>query len=311
MRAVVVRSYGGPEVLETVELPVPEPGPGQLRIRVRAAAVNPVDIATREGVLAAAGLHQDRTQLGVGWDLAGTVDALGEGVAGFAAGDEVIGVSAALEAPVKAYADYVVLDAEAVAPAPRGAGPAAAATLPLNGLTAWQGLELLGLQPGDAVLVTGAAGGVGGFAVELAAARGVRVVAVAGADDEKLVRGLGAEFFVPRDADLGTAVRELLPGGVDGVLDAAVVGAPALAAVRDGGAFTAVVAGGAPEPVRSVRVANVWVHADAALLAELSALAGAGRLTLRVAGSYPLTGAAEAHRRLAEGGVRGRLVLEP
>ena len=141
--------------------------------------------------------------------------------------------------------------------------------------------------------------------------RGLRVVAVARAGDEELVRGFGAEHFVAEADDLAQAVRALVPGGVDGALDAALIGVTALDAVRGGGAFAALVAGTAPEfPLRGTRVDQVWVHADGARLAELSALVDAGRLTLRVAGTYPLAHIAQAHERLAAGGLRGRLVLE-
>jgi len=309
MRAVVVRSFGGPEVLEVAELPVPQAGPGQLRIRVEAAAVNPVDVGTRVGALAAAGLMTGEGQIGIGWDVAGVVDQVGDGVP-FAEGDRVVAMSDRLDVPAKAQAEFVVLDADAAAPAPSG-DPVAAATLPLNGLTAAQSLDLLGLAPGQTVLVTGAAGAVGGFAVQLAVARGLRVVATASAGDEDLVRELGASVFVPRSASLAEAVRQFVPGGTDGALDAAIVGLPALDAVRDGGAFVVVVAGVTPPPLRGIRVSNVWVRNDSAQLRELTALVEQGRLTLRVADTLPLAEVAEAHRRVEKGGLRGRLVLVP
>ena len=234
MRAVVVRHYGGPEALEVADVPVPEPGPGQVRIRVEAAAVNPVDIATRQGLMNAArpGVIGDRDQVGIGWDVAGTVDAAGPGVASFAAGDRVIGLRDRLDQPLGTYAERVVLDAADVAPAPRSVAAAAAATLPLNGLTTVQALDRLGLAAGQSILVTGAAGGLGGLGVELAAMRGLRVIAAAGDADEELARKLGAAGFVPRSADLAPAVRDLVPGGVDAAFDAAVLGYPALDAVR-------------------------------------------------------------------------------
>ncbi|WP_459180636.1 NADP-dependent oxidoreductase [Streptomyces sp.] len=314
MRAVVVEadSFGGPDALRVVEVPVPVAGPGQVRIRVEAAAVNPVDLATRSGVLVAAGLMAGPRSgsgsgsgetVGIGWDVAGVTDA----------GDRVIGLRDRLDVPLGTYAEYVVLDADAVAPAPAGLTAAEAATLPLNGLTATQGLDLLGLPEGATVLVTGAAGAVGGFAVELAALRGLRVVAVAGAGDEGFVRARGAEWFVPRgdDGDLAQRVREFVPGGVHGALDAASTGLRALGAVRNRGAFVAVLGAAAPLPLRGIRVANVWVTGDREQLAALSALAEAGRLTARVAGTFPLDKAAYAHERVAAGGLRGRLVLTP
>lgn len=222
----------------------------------------------------------------------------------------MIGLSDRLDLPTKAQAEFVVLDADAVAVAP-GTDLVGASTLPLNGSTALQALDLLGLDAGQTLLVTGAAGAVGGFAVELAVARGLRVVATASNHDEELVRGMGAEVFVPREAPLAEAVRREVPGGVDAALDAAIVGIRALDAVRNGGKFIAVVAGVAPPPLRGIDVRNVWVRADDSTLQELSNLATQGKLTQRVADTLPITEVAEAHRRLEKGGLRGRLVIRP
>ena len=213
MRAVRARGFGGVEVLEVAEVAVPAAGPGQVRIRVEAATVNPVDLATRSGALTEAGLLPERDLVGLGWDVAGVIAEVGAGVSGFAMGDRVVGLSDRLDVTLGTQADQVVLDATAVARAPAGVPAVAAATLPLNGLTAVQALDRLGLGEGQSLLVTGAAGAVGGFAVQLAAGRGLRVAAVAGEDDEELVRAMGAEWFVPRSAArLGTAVREFVPG---------------------------------------------------------------------------------------------------
>lgn len=312
MRAVVVRNYGGPEALAVADVPVPEPGRGQVRIRVEAAAVNPVDIATRQGLMNTArpGVIAEREHVGIGWDVAGTVEAAGPDVASLALGERVIGLRDRLDQPLGTYAERVVLDAADVAPTPAEGDGIAASTIPLNGLTALQALDAPALPAGATILVTGAAGGLGGFGVELAAMRGLRVIAAAGDDDDKLVRGLGADEFVPRSAELAAAVRDLVPGGVDAAFDAAGLGYPALDAVRAGGAYAAFLGAG-PFPVRGIRVVPVHIHADGAALAGLSRLAAAGKLTLRVAGVYPLADAAAAHRRLQAGGVRGRLVLVP
>ncbi len=308
MRAVVARGYGGVEVLELVTVPLPEPGPGQVRVRVEAATVNPVDLVTRSGALVEAGLMTARECTGIGWDVAGIVDQVGVGAGEFVPGQRVVGMRDLLDVSVGAYAEYLVLDATAVAPAPPGVSAAAAATLPLNGLTALQSLDLLDLVAGDTLLVTGAAGAVGGFAVELAVRRGLGVIAQAGAADEDYVRGLGAEWVVGRDtSDLAGDVRRLVPGGVSGALDTAGLGVRALAAVRTRGAYVTVVGGSAPLPLRGIRVHQQWISADGAALAELAAM----DLTLRVADVLPLERAAEAHDRLAAGGIRGRLVLAP
>ena len=311
MKAVVIRRFGGPDVLEIADVAAPQPGLGQVRVRVRAAAVNPVDIATRAGRLADAGLMVEGGQIGIGWDLAGVIDAVGPGVDRYEIGDPVIGMRHLLNASTGAQAEQVVLDTDAVAHAPRSASPVEASTLSLNGLTALQALDLLALETGRWLLVTGAAGALGGFALQLGALRGLRTLAVAAPEDEAHVRELGADEFVARTDDLGSAVRRVRAGGVDGALDAALAGMPALDAVRDGGSFVAVSAGAAPTPLRGTRVHNVWIRTDAPRLAELATLVDAGRLTMRVAAVEPLDAVASAHDRLAAGGLRGRIVLTP
>ncbi|WP_327146558.1 NADP-dependent oxidoreductase [Nocardia sp. NBC_01327] len=311
MRAIVVRSYGGPHALEMVECPVPEPGPGQVRVRVEAAAVNPVDAVTRSGALVEAGLMAARATTGIGWDVAGAVDALGPGVTDVVAGQRVAGLRDRLDLSLGAYADYLVLEATAIAALPPGLSSLAAATLPLSGLTAVQSLDLLDLPTGATILVTGAAGAVGGYAVQSAARRGLRVVAVAGAGDEQPVRDLGAHWFVPREADLAESVRRHVPGGVDGALDAAALGISALGAVRTRGRFVAVVGGAQPIPLRGITVMNQWIAADGAALSELVRAASQGQLSTRIAETLPLTEAVRAHQLLAKGGLRGRVVLIP
>jgi len=296
MRAAVVTTFGGPEAVRVVETEIPEPGAGQVRIKVAAASLNPVDAGVRAGAFGGAG-----ERLGLGWDVAGTVDAAG--VAGpWQVGDEVVALHYGAVKPLGTHAEYVVVDADAVAKAPEGVDAVHAATLPLNALTAVQALDLLELTPGQTLLVTGAAGAVGGFAVQLAAQRGVLVAGLARAGDEEFVRALGAAEFTSEGVSAGS---------VDAVLDAAVLGERALAWVRDGGAFAGVIPQAAPAPERGVRTGAVEVSADGARLAELVALVEKDVLTLRVADTYPLADAAEAHARLAEGGVRGRLVLVP
>jgi len=137
------------------------------------------------------------------------------------------------------------------------------------------------------------------------------VVAVAGAEDEQLVRGLGASTFVARSTDPSAAIRAVEPQGVHAVLDTANLSAAVIGAVRDHGAHVAVTTPAQPPPQRGIRVALVLVRPDGAALAELLGLAANGDLTTRVAATYPLTQVAQAHERLAQGGVRGRLVLVP
>ncbi|MTE15396.1 zinc-binding dehydrogenase [Nocardia sp. CT2-14] len=303
MRAVVAHGYGGPEVLRLVDVPVPEPGPGQVRIRVRAATVNPVDLVTRSGALVEAGLMAPREMTGIGWDMAGTIDRLGPCVDGFTVGQRVIGLRDLLDVSLGAYAEYAVLDADAVAAAPAELTDVEAATLPLNGLTAAQSLDLLGLSAGDTLLVTGATGAVGGFAVEIAAQQGIQVMGQ-GLDAEFL-RSVGARWTLARDADVAAEARRLVPGGVHAALDTAGLGGRALAAVRNRGQFVTVVGGADPIPLRGITVHHEWIHADGQALARLVER----KLTTRVAATLPLHAAAEAHTRLAAGGLPGRIVL--
>ncbi|MGA6204324.1 NADP-dependent oxidoreductase [Nocardia testacea] len=305
MRAVVARGYGGPEVLQIVDVDIPEPGAGQVRIKVEAAAVNPVDLATRSGALVEAGLMAPREITGMGWDVAGEIERLGPDVDGFTAGQKVIGLRDLLDVSLGAYADYVVLDAAAVAAAPTGLSAVEAATLPLNGLTAAQSLDLLALSEGDTLLVTGATGAVGGFAVQLAAQQGAQVIAQG--SDADFLRSVGARWTLPRDADLVVEARRLVPGGVHAALDTAGAGIRALAAIRNRGRFVTVVGGPDPVPLRGITVHHEWIHADGKALARIAGQ----KLTTRVAETLPLHAATEAHTRLAAGRVSGRLVLTP
>ncbi|MFC8678997.1 NADP-dependent oxidoreductase [Streptomyces griseorubiginosus] len=295
MRAAVVRTFGGPEAVQVVETALPEPAAGQIRIKVAGATLNPVDLGVRGGFFGGEG-----KDLGLGWDVAGTVDAVGAD-GSWSVGEPVVALYHGLTKDVGTHAEYVVVDADAVAKAPVTVDAVHAATLPLNALTAVQALDLLELTEGQSLLVTGAAGAVGGFAVQLASRQGVSVTGLAREGDEEFVRSLGAAEFA---TDPGA-------GGYDAVLDTAVLGEAALAWVRDGGAYVGVRPGAHPGSVRGVRTASVSVTADGARLGELVRLVDEGVLTLRVAETYPLDAVAEAHARLEKGGVRGRLVLVP
>jgi NADPH:quinone reductase len=210
------------------------------------------------------------------------------------------------------YAELVVVPAESVTRVPAGATDAEAATLPMNGLTTRQALDLLGLASGQTLAVTGAAGAVGGYAVQLGKADGLRIIADAAAADELLVKGLGADVVVQRGPEFATRVREVLPEGADGLIDAALLNELAVPAVRDGGRI-ATVRGFTADQVRGITFHPVAVRNYArehAKLDQLRRQAEDGVLTLRVAETLPAERAADAHRTLEAGGTRGRLVLE-
>ncbi|UUU36838.1 NADP-dependent oxidoreductase [Streptomyces sp. CA-210063] len=299
MRTAVVTTFGGPEAVEIIETEIPEPATGQIRIKVAAAALNPVDAGARSGAYGEAG-----GRFALGWDVAGTVDAAGQD-AHWKAGDEVVALAPGLFKPLGTgtHAEYLIVDADAAARAPKSWDTTLAATLPLNARTAAQCLDLLDLSPGQSLLVTGAAGAVGAYAVQLAVHQRIEVTALARETDEEYVRSLGAAHFTSTTAG---------PASVDAVLDTAILGDTALSWVRDGGAFVGLRFGAEPAPTRGIRPTSVGVIAtDGPRLAALVALADKGVLTSRVAQTYPLAEAAKAHAHLAEGGVRGRLVLVP
>ncbi|SEG82567.1 NADPH:quinone reductase [Actinacidiphila yanglinensis] len=317
MKAVAFQRYGGPDVLRVHELPDRHADPGEVRIRVRAAAVSPADSLIRTG--AAVALLQGPPPHIPGLDAAGVVDEMGPGTrTRLAVGDHVIALVNPTRPAGGAYAEHVVLPAAFVVKAPRGTDHAHASTLPLNGLTARRALDLLDLAPGQVLAVTGAAGGVGGFAVQLAKAQGLTVVADASAADEPLVSALGADAVVRRGREVAERIREVVPGGADGLLDAAAIGGALPGALRDGGAM-AVVRGpaepeaGAARDGRGITFHSVYVHTYDGrhdILDRLARQAEEGTLTLRVARTYPMEQADQAHRALEGGGIRGRLVLD-
>jgi NADPH:quinone reductase len=311
LRAVGVTEFGGPEALRMLDIPEPHAGAGEVRIRVRAAAVNPTDTYLRQGAYAgrsggAPGPHVP------GMDAAGVLDEIGEGVTtDLAIGDHVMAMVLP-RGSHGAYAEHVVVPFESVARAPAGASHAEACTLPMNGLTARLALDVLALRPGQTVAVTGAAGAFGGYVVQLAKADGLHVIADASQADERLVRDLGADVVLRRGDDLARRIRELAADGVDGVADGAVMNELIVPAARDGGTVASV-RGFELTTERGVTVRPVWVNRylrEQARLDRLGRQVEDGVVTLRVAGVLPADRAAEAHRLLEAGGVRGRLVLE-
>src|SRR5215469_12171429 len=313
MRAVTFSRLGSPEVLEVSELPEPTPGGGEVRIRVSAATVNPTDVSFRSGrqftvdQLAEMGV---RPPFIPGMELAGVVDAVGEG-ATFRQGERVMAIVNPRRPGGGAQAEQVVVPAASVARLPEGAGFEAAATLPMNGLTVRLALDKLALRPGQTLGVTGAAGAVGGYAVELGVSDGLRVIAVASSTDEALVKRFGASIVVSRGDGAIRGLHDAAPGGVDGLIDAAVLDAAALPAICDGGKLATVRGFAGPSErgitIEAVRVTS-YVHNHEAL-DRLGRLVADGRLTLRVAETFPPERAADAQKKLAAGGTRGRLLI--
>jgi NADPH2:quinone reductase len=308
MRAVVITGPGGLEVLGVADRAVRHAGPGEVRIAVKAAAVNPTDIGLREN-----GAGDELQPPWVpGMDAAGTIESVGAEVDRLAVGDKVMAAVSPRRPEGGAQAELIVVPAASVVPIPDGATLSQAATLPMNGLTARLGLELLGLEAGQSLAVSGGAGLLASYVIPLAKVHGLRVIADAGPEDRELVRSFGADVIVPRGEGFAAAVREVATGGVDALFDTALLGHAAFAAIRDGGAM-AVVRGwddSTPErgiEIRQVRVITVLERTD--WLRELRELASEGRIALRVAAEFPPEKAAEAQRLMAAGGLRGRAVI--
>lgn len=299
-RAAVVRIPGGPDSIEVIDVPLVEAGPGQVRVKVAAATVNPVDLGVAAGVFHDLGLVHQPDRTGLGWEFAGTVESAGPGV-DLAVGTRVAGMVAGFDRDYGTYAERLLVSVADVAVVPDGLDLIAASTVPLNGLTAAQILDLLGDAPvgGDRLLVTGAAGAVGGYLLTLAQERGWKVTGLARTRDEEFVRGLGADF-----------TADAQPGW-DAVADAGAMQQSALALVRDGGRFVGVQPSAQLPAERGVAVSAVVAHPDGSRLADLLARMASGQLQARVHAVLPLDQVADAHRALAKGGVRGRYVIRP
>lgn len=311
MKAVGIMKHGGPEALEVIEVPEVQAGPGQIRIRNYAAAVNPTDVATRNGMIAEFQKANPPPYV-PGMDAAGIVDQLGEEVnTDIKVGDKVM----AMVVPrgnYGAYREQIVLDQNAVVLAPKDTTHIEACTLPMNSLTARLSLDLLGLKKGQVLAVTGSPGAYGGYVVELAKADGLIVIADSNESDEELLKSLGVDLIIPRGEGYAERIRREFPSGVDGIADGALLNELAIDAVKDGGSFTSI-RGFKGEPQRDIEFTTTWVttyDCKKDILETLRQQAEEGILTLRVADSVTIENASEAHKRLEAGGTRGRMVIE-
>jgi NADPH:quinone reductase-like Zn-dependent oxidoreductase len=297
MKAVRFSRFGGPEVLEIVDLPDPHPGPGQVRIAVRAAGVNASDWKKREGLM------DPELPQTLGYEAAGVVDELGDGVTGVAVGDRVFGLSpdGAAQAELAVLSWY--------APIPSSLDFAGAAALPAAVETATRALDQLGVPSGRLLLINGASGSVGSAAVQLAVARGARVIGTASPANHDYLRSLGAEP-VAYGAGMAERVRALAPGGVDLALDVAGSGVlPELIELAGGAGHVLTVADFTGAQKYGVRFSRGDSGRALHALADIGELIESGRFSLPVAQAFPLAEVAEAQRVSEHGHVRGKLVL--
>ncbi|HVV10963.1 NADP-dependent oxidoreductase [Amycolatopsis sp.] len=297
MKAVRFSRFGGPEVLEVVDLPDPHPGPGEVRIAVRAAGINPSDWKKRRGLM------DEELPQTMGHEAAGVVDELGAGVSDVAAGDRVFGFSA----EEAAQAELVVLSH--YAPIPPSLDFPAAAALPAAIETATRALDQLGVGSDSTLLVNGASGSVGSAAVQLAVARGARVIGTASPANHDYLRSLGAEPVAYGDG-LVERVRALAPDGVDVALDVAGSGVlPELIELAGGTEHVVTIADFAGAQKHGVLFSRGDAGRALHALAGIGELIESGRFALPVAQTFPLAEIAQAHRVSEEGHVRGKLVL--
>jgi NADPH:quinone reductase len=311
MRAVTFSEFGGPEVLQITDLPDPRTEPGGVVVRVAASTVNPTDLMMRRGEQAPLMTHLAPPYV-AGMEFSGVVESVGSG-ATLAVGQPVIGVVNPRRPAGGAHAQRVALPSASVTPVAEGVDLVAVATVPMNALTALLVLEIAGLHPGESLLVTGGAGMLGGSVIRLARQAGLTVVANARDTDAELLRSLGADLVVPRDAGMEDAVRARFPDGVDGLIDGALIGDRAAALVASGGPAISL---RRSHPITDPRLRTGYVSVldgfeDAAKVGRVGRLLAEGVLAPRVAenGRYPFREAREAHRRAEAGGDRGRLVL--
>jgi NADPH:quinone reductase-like Zn-dependent oxidoreductase len=308
VRALVLEEFGATPKIS--EVPAPEPGAGEVLVGVQAASLNGFDLAVAGGFLE--GMMEHRFPVVIGKDFAGTVEAVGAGVEGFAPGDQVFGVVMKPELHDGSIGEYVAVPAAfCIAHRPAGVSPADAGALGLAGAAALASVESAEVGDGDTVLVSGATGGVGSFSVQLAAARGARVLATARpGGDAELVRELGAQIAVDYTADLAAQVRALAPEGVDVVLHLAGDAGSLLELVTGGGRLASTLGFDQEQAGdRNVVVSAVRATPDAETLTRLASEVGSGALRVVVQRTYSLGDAPAALRDFGEG-TRGKLAIE-
>ncbi len=309
MRAIAVNEWGGRDKLELIELEAPPVAPDGVLLRIKAAALNPVDYKVREGKLADKFPHHFPVIMG--WDASGIVESVGPAVTWFKPGDKVYGYCRRHELEYGTYADYVTVPEGYLAHMPDRLSFEAAAALPLVGLTAHQGLEILGLRGGEYLFVNGGAGGVGHMVVQLAVARGARVAATASPANHDFLRELGAEPFDYANGDLRERWREFTGGaGADAAFD--IFGGKGLdqafGVMRKGGRLVSLAA--PPPPQECFEVRYMFVRPSGYDLGEhITPLVDEGTVRPHLQQTFPLAQAADAMEVLEGGHVRGKLAL--
>jgi NADPH:quinone reductase-like Zn-dependent oxidoreductase len=308
MQAIAITAFGGPDQLKLMDLPVPTCSPEQVIINVQAAGVGMWDVKVRQGSVT---LEGQQFPLVLGWESAGIIEQVGALVTGLDVGTRVI--CATYQAGIGHYAHYVAVPADLIAPAPSSLDPLLAAALPVNGLTAYQAIyDLLKVQKGETLLITGAAGGTGTFAVQLAARVGAHVMVTARSEHHPYLQQLGASELIDyTQTDFVNAVHAAHPEGIDAVLDTVGGGTAArsLQVVRDGGRLVTIVDLEQVTPTRHIDTNLLYFRPDGRQLAELTKLVATSQLTIHLDQVFPLEKAKQAHERLETRHHQGKIVL--
>lgn len=310
VQAVGLWDFGGTEVLEVLDVVTRTPVADEVQVDVVAATVNPTDTLLRSGVLAPT-MKDLYPPYIPGMEFAGFIHRVGDEVTDLQVGQPVMGIVNPRRQEGGAMNQRVVVSAKSVFGLKASEALIEAATVPMNGITALKAIEASQVSAGGTILITGSAGAVGGYVIQLAKHLGLRVVADSSEADRELVSGLGADYIVPRGAGMRDAALALMPEGLDGLIDAAVLGQQAWDVLREGA--VAVSLRGRPAN-RDPRVEHRWISVsdfvhDAQSLHQVGELYEDGVITARVAKVMPMTEVASAHELLAAGGLRGRIVL--
>ncbi len=312
MKAIGIHQFGGPEVLEALDLPTPQPGPEEVLVKIKAAGVNPVDWKIREGLLK--GRLPCEFPIILGWDAAGIVEAVGDKVKEFKKGDEVMAYCRKEKIHDGSYAEYIVLEPRHLALKPINLSFEEAAALPLAALTAYQSLfEGIQLKPGQTILIHAGAGGVGGYAIQLAKNLGAHVLTTASSNHDQYVRELGAEEVIHhREEDFAKMIREKYPKGIDAVFDT--VGGEtqrkSAEVLKPGGRLTSILSLDENYlKARGLIPHYIFVRPEAKQLDEIRKLAEAGKLKVHLAKIFPLQEAKRAHQLIESGHTQGKIVL--
>ena len=311
MRAIGLMKHGGPEVLELFEVPEVKAEADEILVQVFCAAINPTDILARNGGIAERQKPYDPPYV-PGMDISGKVVEIGENVKTHLKKGDAVMAMVIPNGQHGAYREQIALKSAAVVPIPEGVSFEEACTLPMNGLTAKLSLELLNLNSGDKLAVTGSAGAYGGYMIQIAKTLGLDVIADTSEKDQNLIKSLGADLLLPRGEEFIKHILERFPEGVDGLADGALLNEKAVAAVKNGGSFTAV-RGYQGTGERDINFTQTWVRTQDCMyekLDDLRKLVNANKVSLRLADTFSPSQVSEAHKRFEGGGVRGRLVIK-